>query len=88
LHRIGADTEHDRNARGRSLGGERSRRAEWGSDNGHPAPHQIGRQFRQAIDLIVGPPKLDRHALAFDMPVSLKPLRNPAIRGASSSGGP
>ena len=65
--RIGADAEHDRNARGGSLGGERSRRAEWGGDNGHPAPHQIGRQFRQAFQLAFCPAKFKGDVLTFDV---------------------
>jgi len=65
LDRVFGNNENDRDGRGRSLGCERR----WDSACGNhrdAAVNQIGRQFRQAMILIVGPAVLDGNVLALD----------------------
>jgi hypothetical protein len=67
MDRVDARAEHDRNGRGRRLCCERSRRAAGRDDDGDPALHQIGRQFRQPIDFVARPAELDSHVLPLDV---------------------
>jgi len=64
--RIAAQSEHDRNGRGGALGRERRRLAAGRRQHVHPAAHQLGRHFRQAVVLTARPAELDRNVLALD----------------------
>jgi hypothetical protein len=65
LDRVFGNYESDRDGRGCGLGCQ----CRWDSACGnhrHAAANQIGRQFRQAIILIVGPAVFDGNVLALD----------------------
>src|SRR5262249_27646017 len=63
--RVFADYEDDGDRRGCRLGRE-SGRGTSGRDHGDPSLHQLRRQRRQPIDLIVGPAVFDGYVLALD----------------------
>jgi hypothetical protein len=66
LDRVFGDREHDWNRHCCTFGRQRrSKACGRGNDRDLPA-HQIGRQLRQAIDLL-GPAVVDRHVLALDI---------------------
>ena len=65
--RIEPDDEYDRNPRGCRLCSQRRRRAGGYEDNVYLTSNEIGRQFRQLIVSVVGPPLIfDRHVATFD----------------------
>jgi hypothetical protein len=55
LHGIGPDREHNGYVRGRGLGSERGRGRAARGNHSNPTGDQIGRERRQAVELIVGP---------------------------------
>ena len=59
LHRIASNAEDDWNCRGRGLGCKRGWRANRGRYDCDAAANEIGRQFRQSVDVVVSPPVLD-----------------------------
>ena len=65
LDRVAAGLEHDRNGRGRRLGGKRRGRAAGGGDDGDLAAHEFCGQRGQAIVVIIRPAIIDRDVLAF-----------------------
>src|SRR5262249_24215587 len=70
--RIAATDEHDRYGRGGSPG-----RAQGGNrtdDHGHLPMHQICRECRQAIELVLGPAEFDRYVVAVDEPGFLQAI--------------
>ena len=73
LDRVFGDKEHDGNRRCCTFGRQRRGKAcGRGNDRDLPA-NQIGRQLRQAIDLL-GPAVVDRHVLALDIAGLFKAL--------------
>ena len=66
LDRVFADTEDDRDRRGRGFGRDRSG-AHGRGDHGHTTADQVSHQRRQAIVLALQPVVLDRHVLALDI---------------------
>ena len=72
--RIGTDREHDGYARGRGLGGERGGGREARDDHRNPTADQIGRERRQAVELIVRPAVLDGGVPALDEAGRTEPL--------------
>ena len=66
-YRVAAEREHDRDGGGRRLGcAGRGKTAE-GGDHGHLPAHEIGRQSRQAINMIIGPAILDGYVCTHDV---------------------
>jgi hypothetical protein len=65
LDRVLANTEHDRDGRGRSLGGAGSGRAAWYGDDCYLPVDQLGRQFRHPIVLTLRPTVFDGDVLTF-----------------------
>ena len=85
LHRIHAGAEHNRDCRGRPL--RRRGRAHIGRDHHRrPKPHQLGSEGRQAIELSVGEPVLDRNTSANDEAGLLKSFEERRPDGVSASG--
>ena len=64
--RIAAQPEHDRDGRGRALGGECRRLAAGRRQHVHSAAYQLGRHRGQQIVLTARPAKLNRDVLALD----------------------
>ena len=71
--RVIAGVEDDGDRRGCRLGRERRDTSERG-DHGDLPANQIGRQFRQPIDLILGEAVFDRHVLTLDIAALLEAL--------------
>src|SRR6516165_1861068 len=67
LNGVFADTEYNRNGRGRSLGGDCSSRAGGRRDHSHMAADQVSDQRCHTIILALQPVVLDYHVLAFDV---------------------
>src|SRR5262249_23812931 len=74
LDRVAAEAEDDWNRSGRGLGRERRGDATHRCDDSHRAAHQIGRQFRQSIKVIVGPAVFDRDVAALGVVGFAQPL--------------
>src|SRR5262249_19617155 len=78
-----ADFEDDRNCRGRRLG----HKGRWcvgrSGDHGNPASNQFGCQFRQPVELILGPAIFDRDVPALSKPRFAQTLseRTHQVRG-------
>jgi hypothetical protein len=62
-----ADAEDDRDRRGCSFGGKRSKIAGWCSDNGHTTMHELSHKRRKAIKFALRPMVLHRYILALDV---------------------
>src|SRR6516165_6629659 len=67
LNGVFADTEYNRNGRGRSLGGDCNSRAGGRRDHSHMAADQVSDQRCHTIILALQPVVLDYHVLAFDV---------------------
>jgi hypothetical protein len=68
VDRIGTGHENDRNRLRRGLGGERPIDGAGRNDDGYATLHQIGRQPRQPIILILREAILDTEVAALDKP--------------------
>ena len=66
LDGIFGDQEHDRNDGGRGLGCDGWSGATMRGDERDPLANQLGRQCRQAVELVLGPAVFDRDVLALD----------------------
>src|SRR5262249_27507679 len=71
-HRVHGGKEDDRDCRGCRLGGERHGRRPNRSDHPDGAARQLGRQSRQAIEIVLAPPVDDREIVAFHVAVILE----------------
>src|SRR5262245_64976158 len=67
--RVLRDKEDDRHRRGCCLCSERHRRRSSRGNHGNPSANQIGRQFRQSIEVVLGPPVRDRYVVDFRVAV-------------------
>src|SRR6516164_10667446 len=67
LNGVFADTEYNRNGRGRSLGGDCNSRAGGRRDHSHMAADQVSDQRCHTIILALQPVVLDYYVLAFDV---------------------
>src|SRR5262245_20690227 len=76
--RIAAADEHDRYGRGGSPGGAHD--DIWADDHSHLALHQIRRECRQPIELVLRPAKFDRAVVAVDQPGFLQAVTNADTR--------
>jgi len=81
LDRVFADAEHDRDRRGRSFGGDRSKVAGGCGNDGHTTTREVGHQSRQAIELTLQPMVLHRHVLALDVAGFVEALAEPSNKG-------
>src|SRR5262249_16812104 len=71
--RVFGGDEHDGDRRGYRLGSERWTRGGRG-DHSDPSLHQVRRQLRQSIKLILGPAVFNGHVLALDVAAILQAL--------------
>jgi hypothetical protein len=71
---IRAGAEHDRNGRGRRLGGKRSRWSAGCSDDRHSMLDQIGDQLGQSRIIIIRPAIFDHQVAAFDIAGLSEPI--------------
>src|SRR5262249_8722380 len=85
--RIAAADEHDRYGRGGSPGGAHD--DIWAEDHSHLALHQLRRECRQPIELVLRPAKFDRDVVAVDEAgffQAVTECRSP-VNGIGSRGG-
>ena len=75
------DAEHDRDRRGRSFGGDRSKVAKGCGDDGYTTTREIGHQSRKAIELALKPVVLHRYVLALDIAGFVKTLAESGGKG-------
>src|SRR5262245_14060784 len=75
LDRVAADTEDDRDGRGRGFGRQSRRCACWRGDNGDLAAGQVGRHRRQTIVSTFRPAVCDSDVLALDITGLAQPLK-------------
>src|SRR5262245_4719523 len=61
-----------------ALACQRRRDASGRGDHGNLPSHQVSRQLRNSIHLVIAPPVLDRHALALDQAYVSEALAKPA----------
>jgi hypothetical protein len=86
LHRVAARGEDDRDGRGRCFGRQCRLRAAPGDDHSNPALHQIGRQRRQSIEVIISPAILGRKVAALDKAHLVQAARNANQKSRRSVG--